>query len=84
MRNLANSVYMQEPHVKSGCGGLRDYQNLLWMAAFKEGALTTNHLVGRDWLSAGDQSRIEAPTISCCGCGPICTTRVGARAMSCI
>ncbi len=56
---FGNSVYMQEPHVKSGCGGLRDYQNLLWMAAFKEGALTTNYLVGKDWLSGGDRSRIE-------------------------
>ena len=55
-----NSVYMQEPHVKSGCGGLRDYQNLLWMTFFKEGALTTNHLVGKDWLSEADQRRIEA------------------------
>ena len=55
-----NSVYMQEPNVKSGCGGLRDYQNLLWMSFFKEGALTTNHLVGKDWLSEADQRRIEA------------------------
>ena len=54
-----NSVYMQEPHVKGGCGGLRDYQNLLWMTFFKEGALTTNHLVGKDWLSQTDQRRIE-------------------------
>ena len=57
---FGNSVYIQEPHVKSGCGGLRDYQNLLWMTFFKEGALTTNQLVGRDWLSEGDQRRIEA------------------------
>ena len=56
---FGNSVYMQEPHVKSGCGGLRDYQNLLWMAAFKDGALTTNLLVGKNWLSAGDRGRIE-------------------------
>ncbi|MBA2742982.1 MAG: [protein-PII] uridylyltransferase, partial [Chthoniobacterales bacterium] len=55
-----NSVYMQEPHVKSGCGGLRDYQNLLWTTFFKEGALTTNHLVGQGWLSEPDQRRIEA------------------------
>ena len=55
-----NSVYMQEPHVKSGCGGLRDYQNLLWMTFFKEGALTTNHLVGKNWLTEADQRRIEA------------------------
>src|SRR5206468_921418 len=49
----------QEPHVKSGCGGLRDYQNLLWMTYFKEGALSTNQLVGKDWLSETDQRRIE-------------------------
>ena len=55
-----NSVYLQEPHVKSGCGGLRDYQNLLWMTFFREGALTTTHLVGRDWLSVSDQRRIDA------------------------
>ncbi len=54
-----NSVYMQEPHVKNGCGGLRDYQNLLWMTFFKEGVLTTNHLVGKDWLSPTDQRGIE-------------------------
>src|ERR1700737_4761049 len=58
-RKYGNSVYLQEPHVKSGCGGLRDYQNLLWMSYFKEGALTTTHLVGRDWLSESDQRRIE-------------------------
>lgn len=54
-----DSVYMQEPHVKSGCGGLRDYQNLLWLTFFEEGALTTNKLVGKDWLSETDQRRIE-------------------------
>lgn len=54
------SVYLQEPNVKRGCGGLRDYQNLLWITFFKEGALTTTHLVGKDWLSTGDRRRIDA------------------------
>src|SRR6267143_2134939 len=58
-RKLGDSVYMQEPNLKSGCGGLRDYQNLLWMSYFKEGVLTTTHLVGKDWLSESDQRRIE-------------------------
>ena len=58
-RKFGDSVYMQEPNLKSGCGGLRDYQNLLWMTYFKEGALTTTHLVGKDWLSESDQRRIE-------------------------
>ena len=56
---FANNVYLQEPDVKRGCGGLRDYQNLLWITYFQEGALTTTHLVGKDWLSAGDRRRID-------------------------
>ena len=58
-QKFANNIYLQEPDVKRGCGGLRDYQNLLWISYFKEGALTTTHLVGKDWLSAGDRRRID-------------------------
>jgi [protein-PII] uridylyltransferase len=58
-QKFGNSVYLQEPNVKGGCGGLRDYQNLLWITYFKEGALTTTHLVGKDWLTAGDRRRID-------------------------
>lgn len=56
---FSNNVYLQEPNVKRGCGGLRDYQNLLWMTYFREGALTTTHLVGKDWLSSADRRRID-------------------------
>src|SRR2546422_5923412 len=58
-KKFGDSVYLQEPNLKSGCGGLRDYQNLLWMTYFKEGSLSTNQLVGKDWLSETDQRRIE-------------------------
>src|SRR5882762_232964 len=58
-KKFGDSVYLQEPNLKSGCGGLRDYQNLLWMTFFKEGSLSTNQLVGKDWLSESDQRRIE-------------------------
>ncbi|HEY8649803.1 MAG TPA: hypothetical protein VIL70_02705, partial [Chthoniobacterales bacterium] len=57
---FGNSVHLQEPHVKSGCGGLRDYQNLLWITYFKEGALSTTQLVGKDWLTETDCRRIDA------------------------
>src|SRR5206468_5817708 len=56
---FGDSVYLLEPNLKNGCGGLRDYQNLLWMTYFKEGLLSTNQLVGKDWLSESDQRRIE-------------------------
>src|SRR6184192_389371 len=58
-KRFGDSVYLQEPNLKSGCGGLRDYQNLLWMTYFREGSLSTNQLVGKDWLSESDQRRIE-------------------------
>ncbi|HEU5313101.1 MAG TPA: [protein-PII] uridylyltransferase [Candidatus Udaeobacter sp.] len=58
-KKFGDSVYLQEPNLKSGCGGLRDYQNLLWMTYFREGSLSTKQLVGKDWLSESDQRRIE-------------------------
>src|SRR5436189_3691456 len=58
-KKFGDSVYLQEPNLKNGCGGLRDYQNLLWMTYFKEGSLSTNQLVGKDWLSQSDQRQIE-------------------------
>ena len=59
-KKFGNNVYLQEPNVKRGCGGLRDYQNLLWITYFREGALTTTHLVGKDWLSAEGRRQIDA------------------------
>ena len=32
-----NTVFLQEPDIKNGVGGLRDYQNILWMANLKFG-----------------------------------------------
>jgi len=39
------SVFLQEPNIKNGIGGLRDYQSLLWIGQFKLGLMTTAKLV---------------------------------------
>ncbi len=57
---FGGTVYMQEPHLKSGCGGLRDYQNLLWITSFDEGSVSPRHLIGKEWLSDADRRRIDA------------------------
>ncbi len=39
------TVFLQEPHVKESCGGLRDYHNVLWIARTKRGFRTLEELV---------------------------------------
>ena len=56
---FGNSALLQAPNIKNGCGGLRDYQNLLWMTHFKYGTRTLAELEAQEMIRPNNRAQLE-------------------------
>jgi len=54
-----NTVFLQEPNVKTGCGGLRDYQNLIWIGKVKRGLATMQHFVDAQLVTPSERKQLD-------------------------
>jgi [protein-PII] uridylyltransferase len=55
----SHTVFLQEPNVKESCGGMRDYQNIQWVARAKTGSGTLADLVGMKFLTTAACREME-------------------------
>jgi len=58
-QKYGGTPFVQEPNVKSGCGGLRDYQNLIWMTYAKFRTLKPKDLVQLKLISKTGWREVE-------------------------
>ncbi|MCX6866856.1 MAG: hypothetical protein NTV46_11700, partial [Verrucomicrobia bacterium] len=55
----SRTVFLQEPNVKEGCGGMRDYHSIQWVARVKHGSAKLDDLVESKLLTASACREIE-------------------------
>ena len=56
----SRTVFLQEPNVKESCGGMRDYQNIQWVAFVKRGSKNPKDLAEAKLLTATAHRELEA------------------------
>ncbi len=54
-----STPFLQEPDVKNGCGGLRDYQNLMWVGQVKRQLSNTQQFVEAQLLTPTERKQLD-------------------------
>ncbi len=58
-QKYSRTVFLQEPNVKESCGGMRDYQNIQWVALVKRGSGNLVDLVEGKFLTTSAYRELE-------------------------
>jgi len=59
-RKEGGTVFVQEPNLKTGVGGLRDFHNLRWVGRVAGEGISPAELVHRGWLGSAEAAQAEA------------------------
>ena len=62
---FGNTVYLQEPDIKNGVGGLRDFQNILWTANLKFGYRSFREIEKAKMLRRDERTRSPVQSRPC-------------------
>ncbi len=54
-----NTPFLQEPNVKNGCGGMRDYQNLIWVGKVKRDLANTQAFVDAQLITQTERKQLD-------------------------
>ncbi len=54
-----DTVFLQEPDIKNGVGGLRDYQNTLWMSRVRLGITRLDELAQQNYLQPAELREMQ-------------------------
>ncbi|MBK1791038.1 [protein-PII] uridylyltransferase [Persicirhabdus sediminis] len=55
----SHTVFLQEPHVKESCGGMRDYHNSLWISRVKLGVYSLKELASQKIVTKNTLKEFE-------------------------
>ncbi len=58
-KQYSESIYLLEPHLKEGLGGLRDLHNLRWLGRVFLGSPQFEHMCSKGWITSREKDWLE-------------------------